>query len=163
GPRLDLEEAVHLQTGATAGLYGLDDRGTVAAGKRADLNLIDFDGLHLHAPEMVFDLPAGGRRLVPRVDGCVATLVAAHATGDMCCLREVLETQPRSTRGLPGPPAPALDPLLVDWRAPAAAACSRATARQPAGVILRRHLLCEGRRLLAIDDEVFDPDAIAED
>src|SRR5213078_3800309 len=76
GPRLGLEEAVSLQTAATARLYGLDDRGVLAPGKRADINLIDLEGLHLQAPEMVFDLPAGGRRLVQRADGYVATLVA---------------------------------------------------------------------------------------
>ena len=69
GERLALEEAVHLQTGRTAATYGLTDRGTIEPGKRADLNLIDLDGCRLHAPEMVFDLPAGGRRLVQRVDG----------------------------------------------------------------------------------------------
>ena len=80
GPRLGLEEAVSLQTAATARLYGLDDRGVLAPGKRADINLIDLEGLHLDAPEMVFDLPAGGRRLVQRADGYVATLVAGRVT-----------------------------------------------------------------------------------
>ena len=47
---------------------------------RADLNLIDLDGMHLRAPEMAFDLPAGGRRLVQRADGYVATLVAGEVT-----------------------------------------------------------------------------------
>ena len=50
------------------------------AGKRADLNLIDLDGMHLRAPEMVFDLPAGGRRLIQQADGYVATLVAGQVT-----------------------------------------------------------------------------------
>ena len=52
----------------------------LAPGRRADLNLIDLDGLRLHAPEMVFDLPAGGRRLVQRVDGYRATVVAGQVT-----------------------------------------------------------------------------------
>ena len=47
---------------------------------RADINLIDLDGMHLGAPEMVFDLPAGGRRLIQRADGYVATLVAGQVT-----------------------------------------------------------------------------------
>ena len=80
GERLALEQAVHLQTGRTAAVYGLTDRGTVEPGKRADLNLVDLDALRLHAPEMVFDLPAGGRRLVQRVDGYRATFVAGEAT-----------------------------------------------------------------------------------
>src|SRR5207237_697165 len=78
GERLALEQAVHLQTGRTAAVYGLTDRGTVEPGKRADLNLVDLDGLRLHAPEMVFDLPAGGRRLVQRVEGYPATFVAGE-------------------------------------------------------------------------------------
>jgi N-acyl-D-amino-acid deacylase len=52
----------------------------LAEGKRADVNLIDLDGMHLHAPEMVHDLPAGGRRLVQRADGYVATVVAGEVT-----------------------------------------------------------------------------------
>jgi len=80
GDRLTLEQAVHLQTGRTAATYGFADRGTVEPGRRADLNLIDLDGIRLHAPEMVHDLPAGGRRLVQRVDGYRATLVAGEVT-----------------------------------------------------------------------------------
>ena len=60
--------------------YGFSDRGTVEVGKRADLNLIDLDGMRLHAPEMVFDLPAGGRRLIQRADGYVATICAGQVT-----------------------------------------------------------------------------------
>ena len=80
GSRLPLEQAVHLQTGRTAATYGFDDRGTIEVGKRADLNLIDLEALTLHEPEMVFDLPAGGRRLVQRVDGYRATVVAGEIT-----------------------------------------------------------------------------------
>jgi len=80
GDRLPVELAVHLQTGRTAAAYGFSDRGTIEAGKRADLNLVDLDGLRLHAPEMVFDLPAGGRRLVQGVEGYRATLVAGEVT-----------------------------------------------------------------------------------
>ena len=47
---------------------------------RADLNLVDLEGLRLHAPEMVFDLPAGGRRLIQKVDGYEATIVAGQVT-----------------------------------------------------------------------------------
>ena len=80
GPRLGLEQAISLQTSRTAAAYGFTDRGVIAEGKRADLNLIDLDAMHLRAPEMVFDLPAGGRRLVQRADGYVATLVAGEVT-----------------------------------------------------------------------------------
>jgi N-acyl-D-aspartate/D-glutamate deacylase len=80
GARLGLEQAVHLQTGRTAATYGFTDRGTLQPGKRADFNLIDLEALHLHAPEMVFDLPAGGRRLVQHVDGYQATVVAGQVT-----------------------------------------------------------------------------------
>ncbi len=75
GERLPIELAVALQSGRAAGLVGLDDRGVVAPGLLADLNVIDFDGLHIPAPEMVYDLPAGGRRLVQRASGYVATTV----------------------------------------------------------------------------------------
>ncbi len=80
GARLPLEAAVRLQTSRTAAAYGFADRGVLAPGLRADVNLIDLDGMRLHAPEMVFDLPAGGRRLVQRADGYVATLVAGQVT-----------------------------------------------------------------------------------
>ena len=79
GPRLGLEQAISLQTSRTAAAYGFHDRGVVEPGRRADLNLIDLDAMHLRAPEMVFDLPAEGRRLVQRADGYVATLVAGEA------------------------------------------------------------------------------------
>ena len=80
GARLGLEHAISLQTSRTAAAYGFADRGVLAEGKRADVNLIDLDGMHLHAPEMVHDLPAGGRRLVQRADGYVATVVAGEVT-----------------------------------------------------------------------------------
>ena len=80
GARIPLEQAVRLQTGNTAAVYGLTDRGTLAPGKKADVNVIDLDALQLHAPEMVFDLPAGGRRLVQRVEGYRATIVSGAVT-----------------------------------------------------------------------------------
>jgi N-acyl-D-aspartate/D-glutamate deacylase len=82
GERLPLELAVALQTSRTAAAYGLHDRGTVVVGKRADLNVIDLEGLQLHAPRMVHDLPAGGRRLVQHVDGYRYTVVAGEVTFD---------------------------------------------------------------------------------
>ena len=80
GERIPIEQAVRLQTSNTASVYGLADRGVIAPGKRADFNVIDFDRLALHAPEMVFDLPAGGRRLVQHVDGYRATIVSGEVT-----------------------------------------------------------------------------------
>jgi N-acyl-D-aspartate/D-glutamate deacylase len=76
GPRLPLELLVKRQTSETADFFGLTDRGRLAPGMRADVNLIDFDALRLHAPELVHDMPAGGRRFIQRVDGYKTTLVA---------------------------------------------------------------------------------------
>jgi N-acyl-D-amino-acid deacylase len=59
-------------------LIGLDDRGSIKKGMRADLNLIDWSAMQLRPPEILFDLPAGGKRLVQRVDGYRMTLVAGQ-------------------------------------------------------------------------------------
>jgi N-acyl-D-aspartate/D-glutamate deacylase len=79
GPRLDLEYAVQRLTQGPARLYGLDDRGTLVPGLRADLNVLDLDRVGVEAPEMVYDLPAGAGRMVQRSTGYVATLVAGEA------------------------------------------------------------------------------------
>lgn len=76
GPRLPLEWVVKRQTSETADFFGLNDRGRLAPGLKADINVIDFDRLRLHAPELVHDLPAAGKRLVQHVDGYKAILVA---------------------------------------------------------------------------------------
>ncbi|MGH6623135.1 MAG: amidohydrolase family protein, partial [Burkholderiaceae bacterium] len=76
GERLPLEWVVHKQTAEPASLFGFADRGCIAPGFKADINLIDYDRLHIHAPEMAYDLPAGGRRLLQRATGYVATLVS---------------------------------------------------------------------------------------
>jgi N-acyl-D-amino-acid deacylase len=75
GPRLPLETAVHRLTGDPAAFYGLGDRGVLAPGRRADVNLIDLAALALHYPERVEDLPADAGRLIQRSDGYVETLV----------------------------------------------------------------------------------------
>jgi N-acyl-D-amino-acid deacylase len=80
GERIPLEQAVRLQTSNTAAVYGLTDRGTLEPGRKGDVNVIDLDALRLRAPEMVFDLPAGGRRLVQHVDGYRATVVSGQVT-----------------------------------------------------------------------------------
>ena len=76
GPRLPLELLVKRQTSETADFFCFSDRGRLAPGLRADVNLIDFDRLRLYQPELVHDMPAGGRRFVQRVEGYEATLVA---------------------------------------------------------------------------------------
>ncbi|MDL4820158.1 N-acyl-D-amino-acid deacylase family protein [Actinomadura opuntiae] len=76
GEKLPLEHVVRLMTRDTARLYGLADRGVIAEGMKADLNLIDFDRIANRRPEMLYDLPAGGRRLVQRADGYLATFVS---------------------------------------------------------------------------------------
>jgi len=85
--RLDLPFAVQRHTSATARTVGLLDRGVLAPGYRADVNLIDFERLTARKPEMHHDLPAGGKRLVQSADGYVATLVAGAITyenGETC-------------------------------------------------------------------------------
>ncbi len=76
GPRLPLELMVKRQTSETAKFFGFNDRGVLAPGLKADVNVIDYEGMRLHIPEVRYDLPAGGRRLVQRVDGYVATIVS---------------------------------------------------------------------------------------
>ena len=80
GARLPLEAMVRMQSHDTAQALGLFDRGLVAPGYRADLNVIDYDRLSLHAPSVAYDLPAGGRRLIQRAEGYAATLVAGQVT-----------------------------------------------------------------------------------
>lgn len=78
--RLDLEFVVHRQSRATALMVGLADRGLLAPGHRADLNVVDIDHLQLARPELRHDLPAGGARLVQRASGYRHTFVAGQET-----------------------------------------------------------------------------------
>jgi len=80
GPRFPLEWIVHKQTAETAALFGLNDRGLLRPGLRADVNVIDFSRLQLERPRVAHDLPAAGRRLVQGARGYVATLVAGQIT-----------------------------------------------------------------------------------
>ena len=80
GGRLGLEAAVKRQCLDTARLYGLDDRGVIAPGYMADLNVIDFDNLKLGRPWLAFDLPAGGKRLLQKAEGYVATIKSGVVT-----------------------------------------------------------------------------------
>jgi N-acyl-D-aspartate/D-glutamate deacylase len=80
GERVELPWAVHALTRRNAEAVGMLDRGLVAPGYKADLNVVDLDRLRLHPPEMRFDLPAGGKRLLQRVDGYRATVVSGRVT-----------------------------------------------------------------------------------
>jgi N-acyl-D-aspartate/D-glutamate deacylase len=82
GPKLPLEWIIHRQTQQTARMYAMFDRGVVAPGQRADLNVIDFDALTFTMPQMAYDLPANGRRLVQRAIGYSSTFVAGVQTVD---------------------------------------------------------------------------------
>ena len=92
GERLGLSEAVRMLSRDSAHAVGLDDRGRVAVGYKADLNVIDLGHLHLHAPSVVNDLPTGGRRLIQRAEGYVATVVGGT----------VVQRYGESTGALPG-------------------------------------------------------------
>jgi N-acyl-D-aspartate/D-glutamate deacylase len=80
GPKLPLADVIRLQARETARAVGLNDRGVLKPGYRADLNVIDWENLTLHAPEVAYDLPAGGRRLLQRASGYEATVVAGEVT-----------------------------------------------------------------------------------
>lgn len=76
--RKTVADMVHRMTQATAQLIGLDDRGELTVGKRADINVIDLDRLSLGAPQVCHDLPAGGRRLIQRATGYDLTMIAGE-------------------------------------------------------------------------------------
>tara|TARA_R110002073_G_scaffold289878_10_gene454809 strand:+ start:1927 stop:3693 length:1767 start_codon:yes stop_codon:yes gene_type:complete len=76
GERIALPRAVQMQTADIADFLGLSDRGRIAVGMKADLNVIDYDNLNVLPPYMVSDLPAGGRRLLQKARGYRATLVS---------------------------------------------------------------------------------------
>ncbi len=88
----ELEWAVKLHTQDTARAVGLMDRGVLAPGLKADINLVDFENLQVHRPQVVFDLPAGGRRVYQEADGYVATIVSG----------EIIMEYGKSTGALPG-------------------------------------------------------------
>ena len=78
--RFALTDVIRRLTSDTASAVGLGDRGVVAVGRKADLNVIDFDRLTFGRPYVAFDLPAGGRRLLQKADGYRATVVAGRVT-----------------------------------------------------------------------------------
>ena len=97
GELLPLELLVRKLSGANAELYGFDDRGTVAVGKRADLNVIDFEGLRICPPLVRYDLPTGASRILQPAEGYLATLVNGEVTR-----RHDADTGARSGRLLRG-------------------------------------------------------------
>ena len=80
GERLPLEYIIRRQTSETAASVGLMDRGILAPGYMADVNVIDYDNLAIGKPEVVYDLPAGGRRLLQGATGYRYTLKKGHVT-----------------------------------------------------------------------------------
>jgi N-acyl-D-aspartate/D-glutamate deacylase len=80
GPRFELPWLIRRQTRDTAEALGLADRGVVAAGYKADLNVVDLEHLKLGAPRMLHDLPAGGKRLMQRAQGYLHTVVSGAPT-----------------------------------------------------------------------------------
>ena len=80
GPKLPLAQVFRMQARDTARAVGLYDRGVIEPGYRADLNVIDYERLTLHGPEVAYDLPAGGKRLLQRASGYTATMVAGEVT-----------------------------------------------------------------------------------
>jgi N-acyl-D-aspartate/D-glutamate deacylase len=80
--RIPVEQLVQMQTSRTASWIGLHDRGVVEVGRRADLNVIDFERLSLAPPRLVADLPAGGQRLLQTAEGYRATLVAGSVVAE---------------------------------------------------------------------------------
>jgi N-acyl-D-aspartate/D-glutamate deacylase len=92
GARLPLPWAVKRLTSDNARAIGLNDRGIIQRGAKADINVIDYDRLNVHAPEVVYDLPSRGRRLIQRTDGYLATLVSG----------QIVMREGKATGALPG-------------------------------------------------------------
>ncbi|WP_380871970.1 amidohydrolase [Sphingomonas sp. DBB INV C78] len=80
GPRLALPDAIRRLSRSNALAVGLEDRGLIAPGLKADINLIDYAALQLDAPRAVYDLPGGGRRLRQEAHGYRATIVSGEVT-----------------------------------------------------------------------------------
>lgn len=80
GEKIPVETAVHLMSQGPAELYGLNDRGVIAIGKKADINIIDLERLRLKMPKLVNDLPGNSERIIQDVDGYIATIVSGEVT-----------------------------------------------------------------------------------
>ena len=92
GPRLPIEWVIKRLSADNAAALGLSDRGTLAIGKKADLNVIDHSQIRAHLPEVRYDLPAGGRRLVQTTEGYDATIVSG----------QIVQRNGTATGNLPG-------------------------------------------------------------
>lgn len=90
GERFSIEQAVKMHTHDTARAMTMEDRGTLEVGMRADINIIDFDKLNVLAPQVIYDLPAGGKRVFQKADGYKYTLVAGEII-----MRDGVETDAR--------------------------------------------------------------------
>jgi N-acyl-D-aspartate/D-glutamate deacylase len=80
GPKIPLERMVQRQTGDTAAFFGFHDRGRLREGLKADVNVFDYQGLKLHVPEIRYDMPMNGRRLLQRAEGYKHTFVSGIET-----------------------------------------------------------------------------------
>ena len=78
--RFSMEDVIRRLTSDTAGAAGLSDRGVLKAGKKADVNVIDWDSVGFSDPYVTFDLPAGGKRLLQKSKGYAATIAAGEVT-----------------------------------------------------------------------------------
>jgi len=92
GPRLSPEKVIHMLSAKPAKVAGLADRGRIAVGYKADLNVIDLANMRLHAPYVRHDLPAGGRRLDQDATGYIATI----------CSGRIVRSHDKATDELPG-------------------------------------------------------------
>ena len=102
GKRFELETAVMMHTRDSARSVGLEDRGTLEVGMKADINLIDYEKLKVLAPEVIYDLPAGGRRMFQGAEGYRATIVSGEVV-----MEDGLETGARPGKLIRGAqPAP---------------------------------------------------------
>ena len=90
GAKLTIPEAIKRLTSDNANAIGLQDRGVLKVGKKADLNIIDFPKLKIKNPEVLYDLPAGGRRMVQRIEGYDATIVSGEVVAKMGVPTEAL-------------------------------------------------------------------------
>ncbi|MEM7018558.1 MAG: amidohydrolase family protein [Pseudomonadota bacterium] len=90
--QIELAQGIHMLTRRPAQLYSLEDRGLIAEGMKADINIIDFEALALKTPHIVYDLPAGGKRFIQDADGILATVVSG----------EVIYENGEATGALPG-------------------------------------------------------------